>query len=574
MERTFADLTKYIKRAPGIEVSISIILILFLIQYFSKPLILHAVLFILVPSSLTLAMDQIASVLSESKLNLRKNLFLLALTLVMFYIIYSVLQILLPTLGIQNVAISLSFTTFFRFLVFYVYLSDSMAANYALSNTLSLSFIPLYLFSGKYVAAGESIIYTLISSWLGYIFVTGSTKKFREEFNTEPRDLIKFFLYGIHGNKYYESGDRFCKAVYKNKRVTGINSLIFRDENKKPLFSMIFPYIHPGPFGTVGSSDLPERITKYVSGTHGEPMVFHTATTNSDNCAGEDDIMKLGEALTSFSQSAESVEGYSGVYSKEVSGVRIDVFRIGNNAMVAFNPADTSFDDILYEEGQRLARYIEEKTGVHAFIVDGQNSFVRGARELEDLTPYQDVVVELIEKGIPSGKINAGFSSGKPRGMKFVAGMGIQVLVLEKEGEYDCIILTDSNNVTREMEELIRKRAMKHCRSLSLYTTDNHVVNSGTIDMNPLDSREESVIDQVESLIVQAKSAVKEFSAYSCRTSAEVSTGNKNTYQHLMDTVFVSLRRAKYYAVVTVFLTFFIPLALSLTGIVLKIPFI
>ena len=117
MERTFADLTKYIKRAPGIEVSISIILILFLIQYFSKPLILHAVLFILVPSSLTLAMDQIASVLSESKLNLRKNLFLLALTLVMFYIIYSVLQILLPTLGIQNVAISLSFTTFFRFVV-------------------------------------------------------------------------------------------------------------------------------------------------------------------------------------------------------------------------------------------------------------------------------------------------------------------------------------------------------------------------------------------------------------------------------------------------------------------------
>ncbi|MCL4357198.1 MAG: DUF2070 family protein [Candidatus Thermoplasmatota archaeon] len=574
MDRTFADLTKYVKRAPRIEISVMIIAILFAIHYFFHPEIITASLFIIVPSIITLCLDQLASVATDSKLNLRKNLFLLALTLIMFYFIYTILNLLLPELGIQNVAISLSFTSFFRFLVFYVYLSDSMAANYVLSNTLSMSFLPLYLYEVKYIAAVESIIYTLLSSWLAYVFVTKATKTFREKYNTEPRDLIKFFLYGIHGNKYYESGDKFFRSVYRNRRNTDIDSLTFIDSDGKSDFSMVFPYIHPGPFGSVGSSDLPERIEKYMGNTHGEVMVFHTATTNSDNCAGEEDIENLGKAIDLAIEKGKIQEQMSEMGSRVVDGVRIDVKRFGNTAMVAFNPESRSFDDILYEEGIRFRQSIFQKTGIRTFIIDGQNGFVRGAREIEDLSPFENTVIDLLEKDVPNEKIEVGYASGNRRDIRFLAAKGIQIAVFHHSDKKDCIMLTDSNNITREMEEMIRNIALKYCSSFVVYTTDNHVVNSGTLDMNPLNSRDEATVNFIEDLIRKAASAKKEYIVKYSTASVEVSTGNRNTYQELMDFVFISLKKAKIYAGVTVFLTFFIPIVISLTGIVLKIPFI
>lgn len=574
MDRTFADLTKYVKRAPRIEISVMIIAILFAIHYFFHPEIITASLFIIVPSIITLCLDQLASVATDSKLNLRKNLFLLALTLIMFYFIYTILNLLLPELGIQNVAISLSFTSFFRFLVFYVYLSDSMAANYVLSNTLSMSFLPLYLYEVKYIAAVESIIYTLLSSWLAYVFVTKATKTFREKYNTEPRDLIKFFLYGIHGNKYYESGDKFFRSVYRNRRNTDIDSLTFIDSDGKSDFSIVFPYIHPGPFGSVGSSDLPERIEKYMGNTHGEVMVFHTATTNSDNCAGEEDIENLGKAIDLAIEKGKIQEQMSEMGSRVVDGVRIDVKRFGNTAMVAFNPESRSFDDILYEEGIRFRQSIFQKTGIRTFIIDGQNGFVRGAREIEDLSPFENTVIDLLEKDVPNEKIEVGYASGNRRDIRFLAAKGIQIAVFHHSDKKDCIMLTDSNNITREMEEMIRNIALKYCSSFVVYTTDNHVVNSGTLDMNPLNSRDEATVNFIEDLIRKAASAKKEYIVKYSTASVEVSTGNRNTYQELMDFVFISLKKAKIYAGVTVFLTFFIPIVISLTGIVLKIPFI
>ena len=100
------------------------------------------------------------------------------------------------------------------------------------------------------------------------------------------------------------------------------------------------------------------------------------------------------------------------------------------------------------------------------------------------------------------------------------------------------------------------------------------MVNSGTLDMNPLNSCDEVTVNFIEDLIRKAGSAKKEYIVKYSTASVEVSTGNRNTYQELMDFVFISLKKAKIYAGVTVFLTFFIPIVISLTGIVLKIPFI
>ena len=56
---------------------------------------------------------------------------------------------------------------------------------------------------------------------------------------------------------------------------------------------IVFPYVHPGPFGEIGTSNLPFKIYSRTSDISQETMVFHTSTTNSNNCASDADVDNL-----------------------------------------------------------------------------------------------------------------------------------------------------------------------------------------------------------------------------------------------------------------------------------------
>ena len=74
--------------------------------------------------------------------------------------------------------------------------------------------------------------------------------------------------------------------------------------------------------------------------------------------------------------------------------------------------------------------------------------------------------------------------------------MGVQAMVTEIGGKFQAIVLTDSNNVTREIINEAKRRTKHVVSNLEIYTTDNHYVNAINLDNNPL-GRDGSVFDVV-----------------------------------------------------------------------------
>lgn len=575
MARTFADLNKYVKLSFPVWESSLIIGVLFLIELMISRSLIMATFLIFIPAIITVSLDQYLSMLYRSRLNLRKNVFLFSIIMVIFFIIYTIFNLVAPFLKLQNIAIAISFISFFRFMVFYVYLSENDSVNYISANMFALSFIPLFLVHSDYTIIIEAIAYSLISSYLSLVFVRKSTKTFRDEFQQEPRDLIKFFLYSSTSRKYYESGDRFFKRIYNIEREVSVDMIRFEDSTGKNKVALIFPYVHPGPFGTIGSSNLPERLTRYTSALSEDLMVFHTATTNNNNCAGEDEIRTIGEAITSMWDGDGRTQEMSRLLSLKSNGIRIDAISFDGRAIIALNPDRVDFDDILYTEGQKVVDYLMDSNGIYASVVDAQNNFVRGSREITDISPFLHGISKITSRLKSRYPCRVGYYR-KQFSSKALGPMGIQCLVFDYGNEKDGIILTDSNNISRDLMERVRTLLSGELRNIGIYTTDNHVVNAGSLDMNPLGESGDidAIAEAIRDTVRSASENIEDVSAVYGSRKVNVRMGSEESYQTLMDTVFTSLSKAKVYAAIAIGLTFIIPFIMSVTGIIFRIPFI
>lgn len=575
MSRTFADLNRYIKLSFPVWKSVTIIVSLLIIEFLLSRSIIFSVFLFVVPAIVTLSLDEYLSKLYRSRLNFRKNIFLFSITLTIFFAIYEIFNYATPFLKLQNIAIAISFISFFRFMVFYVYLSENDHVNYLSANTFAVSYIPLFVFFFRYTVVIEVISYSLISSYLSLVFVRKSTKTFKEEFHQEPRDLIKFFLYSSTSRKYYDSGDRFFKRIYSTEREVSVDMIRFENPEGKTKVALIFPYVHPGPFGTIGSSNLPERLAKYTNEFSKDIMVFHTATTNNNNCAGEEDIAIIGDAIRSMWNGDGQTDKMSRLISLKSNGIKIDAVSFDGRAIVALNPDRVDFDDILYTEGQRAVEYLKESLGMYASIVDAQNKFVRGSREITDMSPYLHGIYKIAGRLKSKYPCRIGYYQNRFNS-KSLGPMGIQVLVLDYGTDKDAMILTDSNNISQTLMEGIREDLKDQFKNVGIYTTDNHVVNAGSLDMNPLGESGglSEIREKIRETAMKALENVEDSRAIYGTRKIRVKMGSEDSYQTLMDTVFTSLSKAKIYAAITIGLTFIIPIMMSITGIIFRIPFV
>ena len=83
---------------------------------------------------------------------------------------------------------------------------------------------------------------------------------------------------------------------------------------------------------------------------------------------------------------------------------------------------------------------------------------------------------------------------------------------------------------------------------LDIFTTDNHYVNQGTLDMNPLGERDDNefVSDLIRESVEKAISNCEECIAGESSTDVTVSMGEENMFEKLLTSVFSSLKGAKY----------------------------
>ncbi|MGC8505957.1 MAG: DUF2070 family protein [Thermoplasmata archaeon] len=548
--RTFADLSAFLRRAPKFRYyPVPLIIITLIDILFTKKILETSVIILasfLLGSYADLAVTRKWNFFFPFRRIVYLNFFTLGLSTIFFWALFAFHFMNIS--GIALLTFSFTLTAFVRSMVYYVYYGDNFRR--AILPALvypSITIITAFSVTLIYSMAISTTIAMIIFAFAGYVYANWTMGDFKREFGQSPVKVMNMFLNLHTMNSSNHEGLDFFYQLYSLEREVPISIIDVKSPEGERKLLMVFPYVHPGPFGSVGSSNLPEKLLIRLSDITPEIMVFHTATTNSNNCRDDLDVDSIAEGVRSAMELEEEISGISRFKKLNVGRIKMGLQRFGDVLLCAIIPENRAFDDIELEEGMKMMSALKESGARDSLIIDAQNFFSHGSSSLNDLS-------FLIPPSIREFKkmdTTLDFSMGYGRTFTETAGLGklgVQAVVIRTGEKYNAYVLTDSNNILREIIDESRKLLKEEIDNVEIYTTDNHYVNKNTLDMNPLGQRDnpELIVELIVDAVIQAKSSLQKVKLYHGSSNVKVHMGEKEIFQKLQNVVFSSIRRAKY----------------------------
>jgi putative membrane protein len=546
------------------------LLLFFFLDYLAIKSLTLLVEFFIIPLLLIILTDQVFVAIARFNFPPRRVYFLDFSSFFIFNTYFLILSVIFTSSSfVILAAMAISSTALIRSMVFYVYYSENIplvifpAMIYSL---ISLLIFSLISFTPRVLVG--TILSSLIFSLGGLSFVYYPSRKFRKEFGLSPIKILNFFL-NIHSEEDKSSGHTFFSNLYGTKREVPVKVISIDNCEGKRKVLLVFPYVHPGPFGEIGTSNLPFKIYSRTSDISQETMVFHTSTTNSNNCASDADVDKLAEGVRKSLGSLHYSDKISRIRKIKSGKISLSLLRIGDFGIGSRIPERERFDDVSLLEGLKITEQVVAVGAYDFAVVDAQNHFSYRAKALDDCDTHSKAFGREFNRDIPKYDLLVGYSrlTAKSPGL---GPMGIQTLVFRVGEKDQAIVLTDSNNIKDDLMALAEDKVLGKVAYIDIFTTDNHYVNQSTLDMNPLGERDD--VSMISDLIAESIDiAIKNIEP--CRagmgsSNVTVSMGDEYMFEKLLTNVFKSLKRAKYSIVAVVALT------IATSIIVFNLPFL
>jgi putative membrane protein len=567
---TFADLSRFLKKSPRLLTYMPPLFLFLLLDYITIKSVMLLVEFFIIPLFLIILSDRVFVSIARFNFPPRRVYFLDFTSFFIFNTYFLILSLIFGSSSpVVLAAMAISSTALIRSMVFYVYYSENVAL--VILPAIIYSLISLLIFSlvsfTPRVLVG-TILSAVIFSLGGLSFAYYSIRKFRKEFGLSPIKILNFFL-NIHSEEDKSAGHIFFSNLYGTKREVPVKviSIDKMDGNRKVL--LVFPYVHPGPFGEIGSSNLPFKIYSRTSDISQETMVFHTSTTNSNNCASDVDVDNLAEGVRKSLESLHYSDKIARLRKIKSGKITLSLLRIGDFGVGSVIPERERFDDVSLPEGLKITKKVVAAGAYDFAVVDAQNHFSYRAKALDDCETHSKTFEREFNRDNPKYDLMVGYShlTAKSPGL---GPMGIQTLVFRVGDKDQAIVLTDSNNIKDELMAKAEEKVAGKVAYIDIFTTDNHYVNQSTLDMNPLGERDD--VSMISDLIAESIDlAIKNIEP--CRagmgsSNITVSMGEENMFEKLLTNVFKSLKLAKYSIVAVIALT------IALSFIVFNLPFL
>ena len=481
-EKYIVSLRKHIFTAPHPAVSITVFLITILIfSYLLHPKIWGVISLFLIPYLLVIVLDYYTIKILRIYFPLQRistlNLFVFIIGFIQFW--------LFDFLFGFKTGFFLSFASVIypRFVIYRTFLSERKYSSLLVSSyysimifVMALVYMRIYNFPWL-----QYIIASLIYLAVGYIMIRTTTAPFRREFKEDPLFFISSFLnyMGRLGYEDRERLDKFFYGIYQNRKVP-ISAMTFKAGDRiKAVF--LAPYIHPGPFGEVGGSNIPNKIAKILNMDN--LMVFHTTTTHDNNIANEEDVQKIAMVVKHLISGGCEYSEMSDMYRVKVGGHHALIQAFGDYAFVGLVPENCEFDDVELNTGLMIMESINRWfRGVMA--IDAHNNFNENSLPLSLLGSDLNELKKLAPDLKKNSEIRMGFASRKCPGHSIGPG-GIRGAVFNYNGKKIAYLLIDGNNIKKGLRDRIRTE-ISNIDELEVFSTDNHVVNTTVMDMNPI----------------------------------------------------------------------------------------
>jgi len=266
----------------------------------------------------------------------------------------------------------------------------------------------------------------------------------------------------------------------------GVDALYFTDDAGGCIGALIVPYIHPGPFGNVGSSALPSILDREIGEALGcEPLVAHGVSTHERDLTNSEENHRVVEAILEGNRGGATSHLASPMVWAERGGAKASCQVFGDAALVTLTLSPLSYDD-LPETIKDVITDLSRGLGLEAIVVDSHNSIdLKGGLEEYDASTVVEAAREAIKRAQsePTHPFKAGVSRVVPDEWGLGDGMGpagITALAIELEdGRRNAYVVADGNN----MAAGLRERIVPAIEDLGLYavevmTSDTHEVNA------------------------------------------------------------------------------------------------
>ena len=489
MEERTAGLMKYVFTAPRWKNTIPVTLALSLIvgagvfNFGWEENLLAGLILIGIPAVVTAAITQPIARLLQGYMTINRSA-LLAFVGTIIISVFCVLGALLSLVFNWQVTLaayvmSLGAVFAFRILVLTAITTKSLIRNVipaSLQTVFGALFLSLLGVTGYVV---NLIIISTVFTVGALVFIRYIDAPLRKSFGVSAMDFIRGYVaQAVEGAPGMED---FFKKIGESVEVP-VTTVSFRsDRGLKATF--VVPAVHPGPVGEIGGGNLPVRIVNNLDG--GQVFVPHGTATHDFNLVSATESLKIVEAA------ARSLEGthYASAASRSIrvrkGAIKLLAQRFDNSILFISTLSPESTEDIEY--GLGLVASAEARIyGVeHAALIDAHNctapfasSMWAGTKNSFDLidaireASSRLMKSEPLQNGIKLGVSNSAPIFGREEGM---GDLGIQVALVEVDGQKTAYILIDANNMVPNLREII-VGALK-VDEAEVMTTDNHVVN-------------------------------------------------------------------------------------------------
>jgi len=386
----------------------------------------------------------------------------------------------------------------------------------------------------------------LIMAWL---LLKVSVARFIREFSEDPLWFISTFINYLsnateenvyHLNKFFES-------IYIKRRVPVSSMVFWKGDVPKVLF--VFPYIHPGPFGNVGGSNITFKLKTFTGMDN--LFVFHTTTTHDNNVATPEDVEKIAEVIKRSLERKKMYHMISDFKRFRVDGFEVFAQVIGNYPVVAFLPTLEIFDDVDLDAGLSLRERLMKKFD-DAAIIDAHNNFDENALPLT-LTSrdIHDIVDEVIHLNADY-PLRMGYAFRRLEG-RSVGPDGIKVAVFEYKNRKIAYVLVDGNNIKRGLRNRIRNELKGIVDDIEVFSTDNHIVNYDIMDLNPFGDKDDwdVIIEHIKNAIEESIKNMDEVGVSMHTEIVELTMARRGQLKRMTDITRKALKTVKIAAPIT-----------------------
>ncbi|MCI4331044.1 MAG: DUF2070 family protein [Thermoplasmata archaeon] len=365
-----------------------------------------------------------------------------------------------------------------------------------------------------------AFVFLLLGFLCCALLIRTTERPIRREFGISGMSLIRPIL--DHINSREPAATQALEAFFARRAIPAnlrVGLITFRHQGRLKA-TIALPTVHPGPFGALGASDLPRKLTQALGPEAGTVFVPHTPCDHDLDLPTSAEVERVASAARGLlaslgAKGSTEVSPLVSPYANSVARAQL----LGDTVLVVVSQAPGPTDDIAYAVADRLVREFEAQPGPRVALVDAHNSYVEDLGDVAYGTPIADrlmndsraAVAEALRcRGPGPAEVGAAERTGYTTAQHGIGPQGIRALTIRAGGRTSAYVLIDGNNLLLGMRAKILARLEGVVDDAEVMTTDNHVVHEVDGGINPVGERYpvDAIAGDVRAIVSDALAAL------------------------------------------------------------------